>query len=203
MDYEPRILALLGRWSVKKANYHVLGVDISQSLIDIARKRVPDAEFLVESIFQVEIPPCNAVISIGECVNYLFDTDNNTQNLANLFQRIHNALALGGVFIFDIAEPGQVTNGKTQSFTAGEDWIVVVEKEEDIKQGILTRRIITFRQVGEQYRRDDETHHLRLYPATEMEKQLRQVGFQVETRDNYGNFHLPKAHRAFIARKPG
>ncbi len=193
----------LSAQELTKANYHVLGVDISPSLIDIAKKRVPDADFLVESLFQVEIPPCNALISIGECLNYLFDTDNNTQTLVNLFEHIHKALTTGGLFIFDIAQPGQIKNGTTQSFTEAEDWVVLLEKEEDVKQKILTRRIITFRKVGENYRRDNETHHLRLYPATEVEKNLRQVGFQVQTMHNYGQFNLPKAHTAFIARKLG
>ncbi|WP_071882331.1 class I SAM-dependent methyltransferase [Stanieria cyanosphaera] len=62
-----------------KAHYRVLGVDISESLIAITRIRVPDAEFRVESIFKVDIPSCNAVISIGECFNYLFDADNNVK----------------------------------------------------------------------------------------------------------------------------
>jgi len=193
----------LSAQELTKANYHVLGVDISQSMIDIAKKRVPDAKFLVDSLFQVEIPPCNAVISIGECLNYLFDRNNNTQTLVNLFQRIHQALITGGVFIFDIAEPGQVKNGTTQGFTSGENWVVMVEKEEDVNQKILTRRIITFRQVGENYKRDDEIHHLQLYPGTEVEKNLRQIGFQVKTMDNYGQFHLPQAHTAFIAYKLG
>nr|WP_228060591.1 MULTISPECIES: class I SAM-dependent methyltransferase [unclassified Coleofasciculus] len=56
-----------------KADYQVLGIDISESMIAIARKRVPDAEFKVESLFKVDIPPCKAVISVGECLNYLFD----------------------------------------------------------------------------------------------------------------------------------
>ncbi|MDJ0734129.1 MAG: class I SAM-dependent methyltransferase [Nostocaceae cyanobacterium] len=182
-----------------KANYHVFGVDISQSMIDIARKRVPNAQFLVESLFQVEIPSCNAVVSIGECLNYLFDTNNDKQALVNLFHRIHQALAPGGVFIFDIAESGQVSNGISKHFTEGENWIVLVEKQEDIQAKILTRRIITLRQVGEHYRRDDEIHYLRLYERTEIAKELLQIGFQVKIMNNYGQFNLPKAHAAFIA----
>ncbi len=64
-----------------KAHYHVLGIDISQSMVNLARNRVPKAEFRVESLFKTKIPPCNAVTSIGECLNYLFDEDNNDQNL--------------------------------------------------------------------------------------------------------------------------
>jgi SAM-dependent methyltransferase len=187
---------------LSKAHYRVLGVDISESLIAIARTRVPDAEFRVESLFKADIPSCNAVISIGECFNYLFDTDNNCQALAQLFDRIYRALTPEGVFVFDIAEPGQVMQGnKTQSFTEGKDWIVLVEKEENQEQSTLIRRIITLRKVGEHYRRDEEVHHLRLYKATDMAEKLRQTGFQIQVRRDYGQYELPKAHAAFIARK--
>lgn len=186
-----------------KAGYRVLGVDISESLIAIAQNRVPDAEFRVESLFKTDIPSCNAVISIGECLNYLFDTDNNHKMLVKLFHRIYTALTPSGVFIFDIAEPGQVIpNSKTKGFTEGKDWIVLVEKEEEQEQAILSRRIITLRRVGEHYRRDDEVHHLQLYEATDIAQKLRKVGFQVEIMRTYGQYNLPPAHAAFIAHKP-
>jgi SAM-dependent methyltransferase len=194
-----------GLWAQElvKAHYQVLGVDISESMIAIAQTRVPEAEFRVESLFKADIPPCNAVTSIGECLNYLFDPDSDRQTLLQLFHRIHSALTPGGVFIFDIAEPGQVVQGTTtRGFTEGEDWVVLVEKEEDREQGTLTRRIITFRQVGELYRRDDEVHRLRLYQAADVAEELHQVGFQVEVMRSYGQYDLPRSHAAIVARKP-
>ena len=188
----------------RKAHYKVLGIDISESMIEIARTRVPDTEFRIESLFKADIPPCNAVISLGECLNYLFDPDNNSETLVQFFYRIYNALTPGGVFIFDIAEPGQVTPGTpSKNFTEGEDWIVLVEKEEDRESEILTRRIITFRKVGEHYRRDDEVHRQQLYKAADVTAKLRQVGFEVETTQSYGQFRLPKESSSSIYRKFG
>lgn len=186
-----------------KAGYRVLGVDISESLIAIARHRVPDGEFRVESLFKTDIPPCNAVTSIGECLNYLFDTDNDRENLIQFFHRIYHALNSGGVFIFDIAEPGQIVAGNTtKGFTEGKDWIVLVQKEENQENETLIRRIITLRKVGETYRRDDEIHNLQLYKATDVAEALHNVGFQVEIIRSYGEYNLPKAHAGFIASKP-
>jgi SAM-dependent methyltransferase len=193
-----------------KAGYDVLGIDISESMIAMssdkplrvyARARVPNAEFRIASLFEAEIPPCNAVTSIGECLNYLFDPNSDRQNLIHLFKRIYNALNTGGLFIFDIAEPGQVTQGITKGFTEGQDWIVLVEKQENPEQSILTRRIITFRQFGEYYRRDEEVHHQQLYKAKDIADQLHRVGFQVQTMNSYGEYSLPQAHVAFVARK--
>lgn len=186
-----------------KAHYRVLGVDISEPLIDIARTRVPEAEFQVESLFKTDIPPCSAVTAIGECLNYLFDPDNERSTLASLFHRVYGALMAGGMFIFDLAEPGQIRQGtKTKSFTEGEGWLVLVEKEEHQEHQTLTRRIITFRKLGESYRRDDEVHHLRLYQAADIARELYQVGFQVQVMRSYGHYNLPKGHVVFIARKP-
>jgi SAM-dependent methyltransferase len=194
-----------GLWAnvLTQANYQVLGVDISESMIAIAQKRVPRAEFRVASLFNTDIPSCNAVTSIGECFSYLFDSDNNRLTLIQLFQRIYQALIPGGVLIFDIAEVGQVIQGNTtQKFTEGKDWIVLVEKAENQSQDILTRRIITFRKVGEHYRRDEEMHSMRLYRATQISTDLRNLGFRVQTTRSYGSYHLPKGIVAFVARKP-
>lgn len=184
-----------------QAGYQVVGVDISEAMVAIARDRVPQAEFQVASLFQVEIPDCQAVISISECFNYLFDPDH--QKLPQVFQRIYHALAPGGVFVFDIAEPGKVDGAMpVKSFTEGEDWLVLVEKWEDPELSILTRRIVTLRRVGEFYRRDDEVHRQQLYRADEIASMLQQVGFEVEIQRCYGTFALPHAHAAFVAQKP-
>jgi SAM-dependent methyltransferase len=194
-----------GLWAqeLTKAHYRVLGIDISEPMVDIARRRVPEAEFRVGSVFGADIPPCGAVTAIGEVLNYLFDPASDLRGLINLFYRVYDALTPGGVFVFDVAEPGQVPRGtKTRGFSEGEDWVVLVEKEEDTERRTLTRRISSFRKVGEHYRRDDEVHHLQLYESSEIAKELREVGFRVRTMRGYGRYPLPKAHAAFVARKP-
>ncbi|MFQ4141622.1 class I SAM-dependent methyltransferase [Chlorogloeopsis sp. ULAP02] len=193
-----------GLWAqeLSKAHYHVLGVDISEALIAIARTRVPDAEFRVESLFKTDIPPCNAVTSIGECLNYLFDPDNNWQMLIQLFLRVYSALTPDGVFVFDIAEPGQVLpENVTKGFSQGEDWVVLVEKEENRNLQTLTRRITSFRKIGKYYRQADEIHHLQLYKSIDIARELCRLGFQVSRMSSYGSYYLPKAHTAFVAHK--
>ena len=194
-----------GLWAheLAKAHYRVLGIDISEAMIAIARKRVPNAAFRVASMLSAEIPSCRAVTSISECLNYLFDSRRDGETLVPLFRRVHDALTPGGLFIFDIAEPGQLKSGTpAKGFTEGKDWLVLVEKEEDRQRAVLTRRITSFRKIGTHYRRSDEVHRQRLFKSTEVAKELRRVGFRVRTIRSYGQYHLPPAHAAFIARKP-
>jgi SAM-dependent methyltransferase len=184
-----------------RAGYSILGIDISEAMIAIAKTRVPTAEFRVDSLFTTNIPPCIAVISIGECLNYLFDA-NADRAIDSLFHRIYRALVPGGTFIFDIVTPGQVPPDTiAKSFVEGQDWLVLVEKQEDRTEQILTRRIITLRQVGNLYRRTDEVHRQRLFDVTALAETLNQIGFQVETANHYGTFHLPPARVAVIAHK--
>lgn len=194
-----------GLWAreLTKTGYRVLGVDISEAMIGIARGRVPDADFRVGSLFGADLPPCDAVTALGEVLNYLFDPSNDGRMPVRLFRRVYDALTPGGIFIFDIAEPGQVAPGATtRGFAEGEDWAVLIEKEEDRERATLTRRITTFRKAGKHYRRADEVHRQRLYEAADVAEELRRVGFGVRTMRGYGRYDLPKAHAAFVARKP-
>lgn len=184
-----------------QTSYQVLGIDISEAMIAIAQTRVPTAEFRVASLFTATIPPCVAVISIGECLSYAFDT-NSDAVLDALFQRIYQALIPGGIFVFDVVVPGQVAPREiVKSFTEGQDWIVLVEKQEDPTQQTLIRRIITLRQVDSLYRRSDEVHCQRLFNGVALEAVLQRQGFQVQMSDRYGQFNLPPSRMAFVAYK--
>ena len=58
--------------------------------------------------------------------------------------------------------------------------------EEDRQRQLLTRRITSFRQVGELYRRDQEVHRQRLLAGSELAAQLRSIGFRVRILRGYG-----------------
>jgi len=185
------------------AGYRVLGIDISEAMIELSRKKVPEADFRVGSLFEVEIPPCAAVTAISEVLNYLFDAENEDLSLGRLFQRVHDALVPGGVFVFDVIGPGQVPPGdKTRGFSVGEDWAVLSEREEDVERGTMERRIVSFRKAGEYYRRDDEVHRVRLYDPSGLSAELERAGFRVRTMRSYGGLPLSEGHAAFVARKP-
>ncbi len=193
-----------GLWAreLLQAGYRVLGIDISEAMVEIAREKAPGAEFRVGSLFEAEIPPCDAVTAVSEVLNYLFDPENEVRGLDLVFGRVYEALRPGGVFVFDLLGPGQVPGGVSKTFSEGPDWAVLSEKVEDQERGTLTRSIVSFRKVGEHYRRDDEIHRVRLYGPEEVADELGRAGFEVRTMRGYGGYPLSENHAAFVARRP-
>ena len=184
------------------AGYEVLGVDISPAMIRLARRRAPQARFVTASLLRFELPACAAVASIGECINYLFDAGNSRAGLTRLFRRVHAALRPGGVFLFDVAEPGQIAApGRRQRYAIGPDWAVLADASEDKRRRLLIRRIVSVRKLGRLDRRTEETHTARLYEAAALLQELRRAGFRARLFRRYGGLRLRSAHAAILAIK--
>ncbi len=183
------------------AGYEVVGVDISADMIEIARQLVPEAEFHVASFLKFPIPSCRAVTALGEVFNYLFDADNSLRSLKSVCEKAFHALSPGGLLIFDVAGLDRF-QGQRQAFTEGEDWACLVEYQHDESKQQLTRRIVTFRKVGENYRRQEEIHRQQLFDESEIKAMLEGIGFHTHSVRAYGDFPLMKGLTGFVARKP-
>lgn len=181
---DPRLLRLLPRrgfvvdlgcgsgvWAraLTDRGHDVLGIDQSAAMIRLARRRAPRARFRVQSVYDAQLPPCDAVTALGEVFNYAF----RRGELSRVIARVHAALAPGGLFVFDCAEPGRATG---QHHRVEADWVCLADSSE---RGLwLTRSIISFCRVGKSWRRSDEVHRLRLYRATDVLAQLHRCGFR-------------------------
>ena len=181
------------------AGVKVWGADISPALVEIARQRVPGAEFVLGSMHDLDLPQAEVVCAIGEVINYLADPRAGVATLAAFFRRVAKALKPGGLLLFDAAASGRIAAG-ARSFTEAEGWAVGTTSEE--ADGVLTRRITTFRRVErDTWRRALEIHRLALLsPETVLEK-LDAAGFDARAGDRYGAFPLPAGLIAYRAVK--
>jgi len=182
-----------------RAGYDVLGVDVSESMLKLARKRAPTARFVRGSLFRTKLPTCVAVTAIGECINYLFDRRGADQ-LADFFQRVYRALTPRGVFVLDVAQPGHVSKPPLLH-SEGKDWAILVTKEEDARRRVLTRRMTIFRKVGRRYRRSQEVHEQRLFPLAQIVSALESAGFDVTRVSGYGSERFAPGRAGFVALK--
>lgn len=182
--------------------FEVVGFDISPAMVDLARANAPRGQFAVAGWADVEIPPCDAVIAVGEVLNYVTEKGTTLRTLERLFGRVFRALWPGGVFMFDMAGPGRVAEGgPVTATTVGDDWATIVTVTED-RRGMLTREITTLRKSEDGIRVSEETHVQRLVPAAKVQELLRKAGFRVRLAQGYRGERFAPGHSVFIARRP-
>jgi hypothetical protein len=170
-------------------------------MIEFARQRVPEARFHVKSFLEFRIPACRAVTALREVFSYLIDPNDSLRTLRLVWEQVFDALAPHGLLVFDVAGLDRC-KGIKQRFFEGKDWACVVEFHKDKAEQKLTRRIVSFRRVGDTFRRHEETHTQLLYSGAKIVDVLRQIGFRVRQVRSYGDRHLSPGVAAFIARKP-
>jgi SAM-dependent methyltransferase len=170
-----------------RAGFDVLGFDASPAMIALARETAPAARVAVGAIDEVDLPPCDAIVAMGEVLNYA-----TFAAVRTLVSRARTKL-----LVFDVAERGAYPPYDERR-VEGDDWSVIAIKESDGAR--LTRRILTFRADGATMRRTEELHTLELYERAAMKALLREHGFRVQVRRSYGTRRLPPGHAVYIGK---
>jgi SAM-dependent methyltransferase len=168
-----------------EAGFDVHGFDASPAMIELARETAPNGRFEVASFETAELPRCDAVVAMGEVLNY--------GDIRLFLPRAAHALQPGGLLLFDVAERGAYP-AYDEVRVGGDDWSVIAIKESDGRT--VTRRVLTFREQS----RDEEVHTLHLYDRDELLALLR-PDFRVKLRRTYGRRRLPKGHTAYVCNK--
>lgn len=173
-----------------RAGFAVHGFDASAAMIAMARTTAPDARFAVARFADAPLPSCDAIVCAGEVLNY-----GTFEEVRTFVANASRALRPGGVLLFDIAERGAYPPHDERR-VGGDGWSVIAIKDSDGAR--LTRRVLTFREIGGEVRRSEEVHELELYERTAMLALLR-PHFSVRVRRSYGSYRLPNGHAVYVA----
>jgi SAM-dependent methyltransferase len=182
------------------AGFSVVGIDSSPAMIQLARDAAPRAEFIQASVYEVALPQCDAVVALGEVLNYHGEPDQAFAAIRNFVRSAHVALRVGGLFIFDVIVSGSPSLD-SRTWAAGEDWAILVNTTEDAGRRLLVREIEIFRAKAECYRRTHERHVVRVLDRDEVSNVLTEFGFDVEVTEAYGATPLLPRRIAVTARR--
>ena len=185
------------------AGYDMIGIDISEDMLDIAREyqyaademesecgetdAVSDAEFaepennilyLLQDMREFELyGTVRAVISICDSMNYILEED----ELLQVFRLVNNYLDPRGIFIFDMNTRYKYAEllGETTICESREEgsfiWDNYFDEEEDINEYDLT---LFIREDGDLYRKYEETHYQRVYGLDTVKRLLKEAGME-------------------------
>ena len=88
------------------AGLRVTGLDGSSGMLDCARRNAPGASYVLDDARTFDLPArFDAVFSTSASLNHI-DT---VPELLQVFSRVHAALRPGGLFVFDLNHPAQMT----------------------------------------------------------------------------------------------
>jgi SAM-dependent methyltransferase len=183
---------------LSEAGFETIAVEPSRAFIEMARAAAPRAVFYQATAHAVDLPPCDAVLAVGEPLTYHRPEVDADAVVQRFIGKVASALRPGGLFVFDIiSADGPPLDA--QGWSSEEDWALLFQTTEDRDAHRLTRVIETFRKVGTAYRRAREVHHVKLFDEDTLRSWLNGAGFLVETARSYGDHPLPPRRVAFFA----
>lgn len=162
-----------------RAGYTVTGVDLSEEMLTVAWDKCAELDnpplFVCQSMAQLSLPePVDWILSSLDAVNYLTEP----QDCRETFRRAYEALAPGGVFIFDVNTPEKLRSMDGQVFLdEDEDVYCVWRGEFDQAENILYYGMDIFQRRGRFWERGFEEHREYAYSMPELTAWLKEAGF--------------------------
>ena len=164
-----------------KQGYDMIGVDLSDSMLDIAmEKRAQSGHnilYLQQDMREFELyGTVKAAVSICDSMNYILEKE----DLVQVFKLVNNYLDPSGIFIFDmnteykythlLADGTFAENREESSFI----WENFYDEDERINEYDLT----LFIKEGELFRKFEETHYQRCYSLEEVKEAAKEAGME-------------------------
>ena len=195
----------IARWLTDRG-CRVTGLDHSRAMLKYARKRVPQATFVLAEAQGFALPPRHdAAVSMFDSLNHLL----TPAELAAAFRCVFVALAPGGIVFCDLNVRRKFLDGWRGDFSPLEkDHACIVRTRYDDDARRAHWEIAMFRRDRRGiWRRTDQHLVQRAYEEPEVCQALAEAGFvDVETwdadRTPVGLTPLPPGKSYFLARKP-
>lgn len=169
-----------------------VGMDISEAMLERARKLVPGATFVQGSATQPPPGPFDVVVAVGEVFGFAGGQEGR-EAVARAWQAIQGILEPGGVFLFDVPSPGRAPT-PTHAAVRGNGWRVEAAAVED--GDTLVRTIDTW--IGDEAP-TREVHRLALMDQAWVLATLEDAGFRAEPLGAYDDHALQVGWDAYEA----
>lgn len=169
-----------------RRGYDMIGVDISEDMLGVAREKNSDILFLNQDIAKLDLyGTCDAFLCMIDGLNYVIEP----KKIEYLFKRIKTCfINPDGIFIFDISSKHKLKNviGDNTFVHDSRDVFYVWENKYNEKLGISKMYLNFFKKNQSGYSRFYEEHMQRAHSVEGIKNALIKAGFKaVETYDGF------------------
>ncbi len=193
-----------------KKGYDMIGIDVSDSMLDVAQKKRDDKEYDILYINQdmrdLDLySTVGTVYSVCDSVNYIL----RDEELVRTFKLIEKFLYPGGLFMFDFNTVYKYSNilGDSTIAENREDCAFIWENYYDDENNINEFDVNIFIEQSETglFKRFVETHYQKGYTLAQMEGFLKEAGFNILLEKDSDTREEPtdESQRIFIVAKKG
>lgn len=167
-----------------KKGAEVIGIDISPSMLEVAKARAASLclpiHFEQQSMQQLTgFSNIDAAVISIDSINYVIEKEDVTET----FRRIYQALRKGGVLLFDVHSTYKMDEIFLDGpFTFDNERIAYIWETEEAEwiHSVYSELAFFVRTTSGQYERFDEVHLQRTWPVHEYVHMLTSVGFEIE-----------------------
>ena len=182
------------------AGHRVIATDASPAMLDLARETLGDAvEVRRLTLPDDPIPPADAIVGVGHCLNYLPDAASIDRALA----AIADALLPAGILAIDLCdlEYAEARQDDPDAGWVSDDWALVTRRSTPTPDTFVREMAIFSRNDDGSWRRDDERHDNVLIDTALVPPLLAKHGVEATIEPAFGTETLPIGLRAVIGRK--
>ena len=191
-----------------KKGYDMIGIDVSDSMLDVAQKKRDDKEYDILYVNQdmrdLDLySTVGTVYSVCDSVNYIL----RDEELVRTFKLIEKFLYPGGLFMFDFNTVYKYSNilGDSTIAENREDCAFIWENYYDDENNINEFDVNIFIEQSESglFKRFVETHYQKGYTLAQMEGFLKEAGFNILIEKDSDTREEPtdESQRIFIVAK--
>ena len=197
-----------GGWftrAFQRAGYQMTGVDISPEMLDFAQaqalKEGLRSEYLLGDITKFKShKKFDFATAINDCINYI-----PKNKLDSAFKCVKNALAKGGIFLFDISSERKFREKIANTVSVDDrDEITYMSFNREETDGVTMEVTLFARGKDGLYERLDEVHRQYRYTEEEILSALQRNGFTpLCVEGHLGEDKANSDRILFIAKKEG
>lgn len=163
-----------------QGDYEVVGVDLSQGMIDIAKEKVDGIEFYVQDMRNFKLKEKNDIIlSLFDTINHLI----SIEALEATLEAVYNNLKEDGIYIFDIVTEELMEEMFPGGYFVDErdDLTIVWGHEYEEEDGLdYIDASFFIKQKDGSYRKVTEEYVKKIFTPEEIIEAAKKIGFEVK-----------------------